>query len=109
MNEPTHWLQDGAPADFERLLSAARREEPASGGVERALVAAGIVGTTSLVTGTAAATAGTVVGKTLLGGATHWIAISVVSVGAVVVTAQVVEHGDAREPSRPAELAPRTK
>jgi hypothetical protein len=108
MNDSKHWLEDGGPAEFERLLSAARHETPRSGGAERALVAAGIVGAGALVSETA--TAGGVVGKSLLGGMMKWFAVGVIGAGTVVVTAQVVvpDGPDAREASRSVELSRRT-
>lgn len=92
MSDSKHWLEEGAPAEFERLLVASREEEPASGGVERALLAAGIVGAASLATATAAGAAGGAASKALLGGATKWFVIGALSGGAFVGAATVAER-----------------
>jgi TolA-binding protein len=92
MSDSKHWLEEGAPAEFERLLVASRKEEPASGGVERALLAAGIVAAASLASGTAAGAAGGAASKALLGGATKWFVIGALSGGAFVGAATVAER-----------------
>src|SRR6185436_19561267 len=92
MTESKHWLEEGAPAEFERLFAASRKEEPASSGVERALLAAGIVGAASLVSGSAAGAAGGAASKALLGGATKWFVIGALSGGAFVGAATVAER-----------------
>lgn len=101
MSDSKHWRDDGAPADFERLLSAARSETPPPEGAQRALVAAGVIGAASLASATVSATAGNAVSKLVL---VKWFAIGVIGAGAVTVATQV-ERGrtDAAGPPGPAE------
>ena len=91
MSDFKHWQDDGAPPDFERLLRAARSERPSSASVQRALVASGIVGVSSLASGAAASAAGAT-GKVMLVAMAKWFVVGVIGAGAVVVTAKVLEE-----------------
>lgn len=96
MTKLKHWRDEGAPAEYSRLLRAARSEKPSSESVQRALVAAGIIGATSLAASSAAgATVGSLAsaaGKGLFGLAGKWLVVTAVA-GSVVATSVVaVNH-----------------
>ncbi len=92
MSQPKHWQQEGAPPDFVRLLRAARSEQPTPASIQRALLAAGLVGTASLVSTSAAASAGNATGKGLASLVAKWVAIGAVGAGTTATTAAIVTH-----------------
>lgn len=100
MTDPKRWQAEGAPADYARLFQAASSEQPSAASLQRALVSAGVVSATCLVTHSATSailgTAGSVSGAAAKGGlvsiVTKLVAVSLVSAGAASATAVIVKQ-----------------